>query len=205
MTEQHPRPDRPHRHRPLAGHDRWAPFAPRGAKVVAAVLAVVVLVAVVALFAFVRPNSATRLGPLDYLLMIAFCGVLWGILWRQATVSAVPDPRGLVVRNLLTTRRLEWAEIISVRYSADRAWAQLDLADGDEIAVMAIQRADGRAATAAAQRLAALVDAYGTAPERGAPPEHPAPDGPAPDQPAAGPSTADADPDQPEPHEEDRP
>ncbi|PWD49718.1 hypothetical protein C8046_02360 [Serinibacter arcticus] len=143
-----------------------APFQPRWARLVAAVLSIVVLVSLVALFVFVRPNAATRLAPDDYLLMIVFSCVLWGILWRQATVRAVPDADGLTVRNLLTTRRLEWAEVVSVRYSADRAWAQLDLAEGDEIAVMAIQKADGDRSIQEARRLAALVNRYGTAVDR---------------------------------------
>ncbi|TGO04683.1 PH domain-containing protein [Serinibacter arcticus] len=151
--------------RPGRPSSALAPFEPRGAKVVAAVLSGVVLVGLVALFTFVRPNAATRLGAGDYAVVLGFCGVLWGILWRQATVRALPDAEGLVVRNLLTTRRLAWAEIVSVRYSADRAWAQLDLSDGDELAVMAIQRADGARSTTEARRLAALVDRYGTAPD----------------------------------------
>jgi hypothetical protein len=151
--------------RPAPTSTALAPFAPRGAKVVAAVLSGVVLVGMVALFVFVRPNAATQLGAGDYMVVLGFCAVLWGILWRQATVRAVPDADGLEVRNLLTTRRLAWAEIVSVRYSADRAWAQLDLSDGDELAVMAIQRADGARSTTEARRLAALVDRYGTAPE----------------------------------------
>lgn len=148
------------------GTDPLAPFRPRWARPVAAVLAGVVLVSLVALFVFVRPNAATSLAVDDYVLMVVFAGCLWAVLWRQASVSAIPDTQGLVVRNLLTTRRLEWAEIISVRYSADRAWAQLDLADGDEIAVMAIQKADGERSMHEARRLAALVERYGTAPDR---------------------------------------
>lgn len=143
-----------------------APFRPRGAKVVASVLSVVVVVSLTALFVFVRPNAATVLTPSDYLLMVVFSGILLGILWRQATVTAIPSADGLVVRNLLTTRQLAWAEIVSVRYSADRAWAQLDLADGDELAVMAIQKADGARSVAESRRLAALVERFGTAPEQ---------------------------------------
>jgi len=150
---------------PAEARSPLASFEPRGAKVVAAVLSAVVLVGMVALFVFVRPNAATQLGAGDYLVVLGFCAVLWGILWRQFTVRAVPDTEGVTVRNILTTRRLAWAEIVSVRYSADRAWAQLDLSDGDELAVMAIQRADGARSTTEARRLAALVDRYGTARE----------------------------------------
>lgn len=99
------------------------------------------------------------------MLVVFVAGILLGILWRQSTVSATPSPEGLAVRNLMGTTRLEWAQIVSVRFSPDRAWAQLDLADGDQLAVMAIQSADGERARHSAQRLASLVTYYGTAPD----------------------------------------
>lgn len=139
------------------------PFRPRWAPVVGVVLSLLVLAGVVLLFVFVQPNAATRLGIGDYLLVVVVAGLLLGILWRQSSVSATPTPRGLAVRNLMGTTRLEWAQIVSVRFSPDRAWAQLDLADGDQLAVMAIQSADGERARHAAARLAALVQHYGTA------------------------------------------
>jgi hypothetical protein len=82
--------------------------------------------------------------------------VAW-FCWREAAVSARPDERGLTVRNLILVRRLEWAEIVDVRFGEGRPWVQLDLADGDTLAVMAIQRADGAAARHEARRLATLV------------------------------------------------
>lgn len=136
------------------------PFRPRWARIVALVLAVAVLSGLIALFVFVRPNAATQLSPADYLLMIVFTGALLAVLWRQASVAVVPDSEGLTVRNLLRTRRVSWREIVSVRFSRDRAWAQLDLADGDTLAVMAIQGADGDQAGREARRLAALVERY---------------------------------------------
>ncbi|WP_454294739.1 PH domain-containing protein [Salana multivorans] len=142
-----------------------SPIRPRWAPVVGAVLAVIVVASVVVLFAFVRPNAATELGLADYVLVVFVAGILLGILWRQSTVSATPSPEGLAVRNLMGTTRLEWAQIVSVRFSPDRAWAQLDLADGDQLAVMAIQSADGERARHSAQRLASLVTYYGTAPD----------------------------------------
>jgi len=82
--------------------------------------------------------------------------VAW-FCWREAAVVAVPDEGGLTVRNLVVHRRLEWAEIVDVRFGEGRPWVQLDLADGDTLAVMAIQRADGAAAQKEARRLATLV------------------------------------------------
>lgn len=78
-------------------------------------------------------------------------------LLMQASVVAKPGPDGLYVRNLVHRHHLQWAQIISVRFSPDRPWAQLDLAFGDPINVMAIQSADGAYAHAQAQRLAAWV------------------------------------------------
>jgi hypothetical protein len=74
----------------------------------------------------------------------------------------VPDEDGLTVRNLMITTRLTWAEIVSVRFGAGRPWVQLDLADGDTLAVMGIQSADGARAEAEARRLATLVARHTT-------------------------------------------
>lgn len=83
-------------------------------------------------------------------------GIVW-FCWRQATVRAVPTADGLVVRNLATTRTVGWAEIVLVRFGGGGAWVQLDLADGDTLAVMGVQRSDGQYARQQARRLATLV------------------------------------------------
>lgn len=138
----------------------YAPFRPRFARVVTIVIGALIAVATVALIA-VLPQFYDRNVVLD-LVGIGLLGAfgVW-FCWRQATVVAVPDTQGLFVRNLIYTRRLEWAEIVLVRFGEGRPWAQLDLADGDSLAVMGIQRADGEHATREAARLAALVQAHG--------------------------------------------
>lgn len=146
------------------GHDPIR-IRPRKARYVAYGLAVVIILAVIALFTFVRPNAATVLGPADYALIVVFAAVLLAVLWRQESVCATGDSTGLTVRNLFTTTRLTWTQIVSVRFSPDRPWARLDLTDGDELAVMAIQSADGEAAHREARRLAAMVDRWGSAAE----------------------------------------
>jgi hypothetical protein len=83
-------------------------------------------------------------------------GIAW-FCWREASVRADVDEQGIVVRNLMLTRRLDWPEIVSVRFGSGRPWVQLDLADGDVLAVMGVQQADGDLARAEAGRLAALV------------------------------------------------
>lgn len=94
-------------------------------------------------------------GDLAGIVLIALA-ICW-FLYRQATVAALPDAEGLTVRNLLVTRRLLWAEIVSVRFGPDRPWGYLDLADGESVPVMALQQADGERGRLLARRLATLV------------------------------------------------
>ncbi len=135
----------------------YAPFRPRSARAVALALAVLTFVGLGAL-AVVLPSTAaitTTVG--DRLAIAGFAAAVGWFCYRQATVRAVPDEAGLGVRNLVLSRRVEWTEIVSVRFGEGRPWVQLDLADGDTLAVMGIQRADGARADAEARRLATLV------------------------------------------------
>lgn len=137
--------------RPPPGADD-RPFRPRFARVVNLVIggAVLVLTAVlVAALTDVPWGDRVGIG-LVGLAVAWFC-------WREAAVVARPDEAGLTVRNLVVRRRLAWAQIVDVRFGEGRPWVQLDLADGDTLAVMAIQRADGAAARREARRLATLV------------------------------------------------
>ena len=72
----------------------------------------------------------------------------------------MPDDAGLTVRNLMLTRTVTWDEIIEVRFPDGAPWVTLELDDGDELAVMAIQRADGQLARDEALRLARIVDRH---------------------------------------------
>ncbi|WP_454048556.1 PH domain-containing protein [Cellulomonas sp. Marseille-Q8402] len=123
------------------------------------VLAVVVAVATVLLLVLLPGvglagyTAADRAGiALVGLAIVWFC-------WRQATVAATPTPEGLRVRNLATTRTVAWASIVWVRFGEGRPWVQLDLDDGDTLAVMGVQRSDGERARREARRLATLVAA----------------------------------------------
>lgn len=135
------------------------PFRPHAARLVTLGLAVLVLLLTAVLVAAV-PSIASEYGPGDQA-GIALLGlaVTW-FCWRQASVSARPDETGITVRNLVVSRRIAWAEIVSVRFGGGRPWVQLDLADGDTLAVMGIQRADGGRAEAEARRLATLVELH---------------------------------------------
>ncbi|WP_255491865.1 MULTISPECIES: PH domain-containing protein [unclassified Actinotalea] len=133
------------------------PFRPRAARVVSLGMAGAVLALMVAIAVLLPRVAPDRQAPLDLVGIVGFGVLVAWFCWRQASVAAVPDQDGLTVRNLLLTRRVTWAEIVSVRFGHGRAWVQLDLADGDTLAVMGVQQADGARAAAEARRLATLV------------------------------------------------
>jgi hypothetical protein len=94
-------------------------------------------------------------------LMLTCCGLaVAASLWRFASIRAVPSTRGLVIRNLITTRTLEWAQIIRVQFGGGAPWVSIDLDDTDTVAIMAIQKADGAFGQAEAARLSALVQVH---------------------------------------------
>ncbi|MEZ0090079.1 PH domain-containing protein [Streptacidiphilus sp. EB129] len=114
-------------------------------------------------------SAIAALGPDDWQrhdrIGIAVSGLLFAlVLLVLARPSARADRDGLTVVNFVRRRRLEWAEILGVNLRRGDPWVVLDLADGDTLAVVAIQPGSGlRQAVRAARELRACVDAYGTA------------------------------------------
>jgi len=145
--------------RPVPG-DRaalYAPFRPRLARAVALALAVLVVVLTTALLLALPAAAGETYKAADRAgIGLVGLAIAW-FCWRQASVRAAVDTTGVRVRNLMLSRELTWAEIVSVRFGEGRPWVQLDLADGDTLAVMGIQRADGAFAIGEARRLATLV------------------------------------------------
>jgi PH (Pleckstrin Homology) domain-containing protein len=133
------------------------PFRPRLARAVSLSFAVAVVVLTPVLAIALPTDGSNAFALPDRLGILAVGAAIVAFLWRQASVSAVPDADGLTVRNLVFTRRLAWAEIVSVRFGSGRPWVQLDLADGDTLAVMGVQESDGARAVDEARRLATLV------------------------------------------------
>lgn len=136
------------------------PLRPRAARIVCLPLAALSFVTMAGLAVALPRLTGVAVGLGDRIGFVTLGLAMAWFLLREATVRADPDPTGLTVRNLVRTRRLAWPEIVSVRFGPDRPWVQLDLADGDTLAVMAVQRADGDRARAEARRLATLVAAH---------------------------------------------
>ena len=128
-------------------------FRPVRGVVVAVVIGVAILVAAVAM-ALWLPE---KYGVMDRLICAGIGAGTAAFMSRYATIHATPGPEGLWVRNLGPGEQIAWEDIVAVRFSQGMPWVRLDLADGTDMAVMAIQRADGPRSIAAAQRLADLV------------------------------------------------
>ncbi len=141
-----------------SGTDRFRPFSSRRARGVATTMAVLALVVFGGLAVLLPTNAGLTTWQGGDRVLVALLGLLIAAgCWRYAGIRAVPTPEALVVRNLVVTRRVAWAEIIGVQFGGGAPWVTLELDDTDTLAVMAIQRADGAQAEQEAVRLAALV------------------------------------------------
>lgn len=142
--------------------DPYAAFRPRRGRRVALTMAVLSLLIFTG-----GAISLPRMDPLfggwavlDRLLLVS-CGIAVSVLlWRFASIRAVPSKKGLVIRNLITTRPVEWTQIVRVQFGGGAPWVSVDLDDTDTVAVMAIQKADGAFGRAEAARLSALVQVH---------------------------------------------
>ncbi len=100
----------------------------------------------------------------DRLGFVLVAGAIAYVLLLFARLRAKPGPDGLVVRNVVRVTRLAWPQIVAVRFGGGDPWVTLDLADGDVLSVMAIQRSDGARGVAEARRLATLVAEHSRTP-----------------------------------------
>ncbi|NAZ81276.1 PH domain-containing protein [Kineococcus sp. R8] len=137
-----------------------APFRPRRARWVGYPLAALFLLATIALSISLARAPQSGWTGLDTVFALLFGLVVAGGIARLVAVRAVPTEGALVVRNIVYTRRVEWGAILGVRFSGESPWLTLDTDDGENLAVMAVQRADGLHADAEALRLARLVERH---------------------------------------------
>jgi hypothetical protein len=134
-----------------------APFRPRRARTSALAIATVQFGLMVVIAVLLPGTGPVAFQWYDRLAMVAVGAAVAWFLLKFAFLEAVPSEHGLRVRNLFVVTDVEWAQIVSVRFGGGGPWVTLDLSDGDTLAVMAIQRADGGHGTAEANRLATLV------------------------------------------------
>ena len=140
----------------MTGTDRAAApvFRPVRGSWIAGVLGVAVALGGIAL-AVALPGD--QFGIMDRFIA-AGIGVAAGILLsRYATIHARPEVGGLWVRNLGPGELVPWEDIEAIRFSQGMPFPRLDLRDGMDMTLMAIQRSDGERSVQEAQRLADLI------------------------------------------------
>jgi hypothetical protein len=134
---------------------------PRRLRLLCAGVAAVVVV-VVGIAALVLKSSSTgvvRFGIADQVSVFAVgLAVAAGILaLGRSRVDA--DASGVRVRNVLSSRELPWSVVRAVRFDRKSAWATLQLANGDDVAVLALMAVDRERAVVAVEGLRALLAA----------------------------------------------
>lgn len=129
-----------------------AVFRPVRGRVVSSALGGGILIASIVL-AMALPE---RFAVMDRLTCAGIGIAVAAFMTRYATIHARPTAEGLFVRNLGPGELVPWDQIDSIRFSQGMPWVRIDLVDGLDLAVMAIQRADGPRSLAEAQRLADL-------------------------------------------------
>ena len=136
----------------------YAAFRPRRGRAVTMTMAVLSVLIFTGFSIFAPlPEQGGRFALGDRIMMTLLGLVIAGFLWRYVAIRAVPDTGGIDIRNLILSRRVEWDEVEAVRFHGGAAWPVLALRDGEEVAVMAVQKADGGTASTDATRLANLV------------------------------------------------
>jgi len=87
-----------------------------------------------------------------------------------ARPSLVADERGLHVRNIFVSHDVPWEVVREVAFRDGSPWATLELADDDQLALLAVQASDGERAVATVRALRALQARHAGAGE-GPPPD----------------------------------
>ncbi|CAL9607412.1 PH domain-containing protein [Streptomyces pilosus] len=100
-----------------------------------------------------------QLGPGERISFVFTAALLAGVLFLLARPKVVADEDGVTVVNIMSRRRLEWAQILRVNLRPGDPWVFLDLSDGTSMPVLGIQPGIAKArAVADARALRALAE-----------------------------------------------
>jgi hypothetical protein len=118
----------------------------------------VVVVLFVAIAALLRRTSSegVEFGPGDQIAMVLLGVLVAAGILVLARPSVVADLQGVRVQNIFTTKDVPWEVVRAVSFPDGTPWAMLDLADDDQVALLAVQAADGQRAVAVVRGLRAL-------------------------------------------------
>jgi len=131
-------------------------FRPFYSVIAASVLAVLIIIAFTVVGLLLRQsNTGAVFRPSDQVAMVVL-GVLLAagtMLWAVPRVRA--DADGVEVRNVLTSKRFGWREVLAISFPDGAAFARLELPDDEYYTVMAVQAVDGWRAVEAVRALRA--------------------------------------------------
>lgn len=130
---------------------------PRRARVVVYGCATALFVVLTGIAVLLPSGGSNPWGPGSRIAVVVLAAACVWLLHRLGSVRVETDAHGATVVNVLTRRRLEWAEIVGVRLSRDDAWLMLDVSDGSSLAAMGVQRSEGALAQEQAQQFARMV------------------------------------------------
>jgi hypothetical protein len=133
---------------------------PRRARLVVYVCAAAVFVVLVGIAILLPSGGPNPWGPGSRISVVVFALACVWFLHRLASVRLETDEAGVTVVNVLTRRRLEWAEVVGVRLSRDDSWLMLDVSDGSSLAAMGVMRSEGELAQQQARRFAQMVSEH---------------------------------------------
>jgi cytochrome c biogenesis protein CcdA len=134
---------------------------PRRLRRACAATAFVVVVVMVVVGVLLKSSSTGTMSfkTSDQVAMIVLGLIIAAGLLALGRPRVDADAEGIRVRNVLGGYRFPWDFVRAVRFERSSAWASLALANGDEIALMAVQATDGERAVAAVEGLRALLAA----------------------------------------------
>ncbi len=135
-------------------------WRPRRGRIVPYVLAALVLIGFALVALALTGKGRGGATPFDRGMLIASGLAIAWVLHRYASVRVEADEKGVNVVNLFRRRRLEWAEVVTVRLAPGDPWVQLDLSDGTTLPAMGIQAADGEHGQESARALGRAVAAH---------------------------------------------
>ncbi|MET7487795.1 PH domain-containing protein [Streptomyces sp. NPDC005538] len=121
----------------------------------------VLLTAGIAIFVVITTVAMLleQLTPGEKLSFVFTGALLFAVLALLARVKVVADETGVTVVNIVSRRRLAWAEILQVNLRHGDPWVFIDLSDGTSLPVLGIQPGIAKErAIADARTLRALVE-----------------------------------------------
>ena len=133
----------------------YRPLGPRIAGVVA--MAALLVVGTATWFAF---DDATRAAftPFQRGTVVALTLLAMATMFALVRSRAVASEEALLVVNGYRRHSYAWEQVVHVQLGSGSPWATLDLADGRNVPVLAIQGSDGARARAAVRELRTLLE-----------------------------------------------